>query len=556
MAGNAKQYNELEQATTVNDTDLFAVAQEDSNELKTVTTEQVAERVAEIVSTDQVQELISDLAMGKQVLAQELNNKGADVTASDTLTTMASKIQDFDVVGAMEYVAPRVVRAQMNAVGAPTVNTSSYTWSLPYKRALLCIEPSTKLISVKNIPSGSTAWNTISSITDSDLPTTGYAMISSSKDGSYVVLVTVASNIYSLYTYAISDEGVISKLGPTIVTTTAYSQTSAGGVWISNDGTYVYHYGTNSSGGGNTDVITRYTIATGESKVYTAPMGSSGGKYFMRRHYRFMTDDNTICGIYIQASTISVVIGHIDDANAYITIDPEFYILSSAGYVGYGTCPALVDNLLFIYGTTPERDGTGICYVYDVTDFSLITTIRVARQYFTMNTNYSNFTWYDTYSNVQFIYHEDTQTYDIYSSALGAVTYDVNSKTLRPTYPSTGAVTASGAVFNVSLIFMPPNSNYNAYAGNSLCSYISDDLKLVGNGQSLGAEMGQLSYPSTFAVSMYSPEEYLCLGVLYKRNGQQLRFRVNYFYQDEYEAGAYALKSTEAVLNVSQGEDE
>lgn len=108
MAANAKQYSDLQQASSVNDTDLIAVAQSDANELKTATVTQVATKVANIVSTDQLTEFITDVGLGKQVLAQKLNDKGAGVTASDTLVQMAAKIDPLDVVGAKEYLIGEV----------------------------------------------------------------------------------------------------------------------------------------------------------------------------------------------------------------------------------------------------------------------------------------------------------------------------------------------------------------------------------------------------------------------------------------------------------------
>ena len=100
---NAKTYDDLNQATEVNDTDKLALAQSDKQELVTATVGQVAQKVANIVSTDQVTEIVADLGMGKQIMAQKLQDKGLDVTASDTLTAMANKVDSLDVVGAKEY---------------------------------------------------------------------------------------------------------------------------------------------------------------------------------------------------------------------------------------------------------------------------------------------------------------------------------------------------------------------------------------------------------------------------------------------------------------------
>lgn len=117
---NAKQYTDLQSAETLSDTDLMAVSQSGATELKKVTVGQVATRAAEIVSTDQVQEIVADLGLGKQVLAQTLQDKGVETTASDTLSQMATKLSAVDVVGAKEYLRGKVV-----------ITSSGYSENLP-----------------------------------------------------------------------------------------------------------------------------------------------------------------------------------------------------------------------------------------------------------------------------------------------------------------------------------------------------------------------------------------------------------------------------------------
>ncbi|WP_428077797.1 hypothetical protein [Candidatus Avelusimicrobium alvi] len=117
---NAKQYTDLQTTETLNDTDLMAVSQSGATELKTTTVGAVASRAAEIVSTDQVQEIVADLGLGKQILAQTLQDKGVDTTASDTLSQMATKLAAVDVVGAKEYLRGKVA-----------ITSSGYSENLP-----------------------------------------------------------------------------------------------------------------------------------------------------------------------------------------------------------------------------------------------------------------------------------------------------------------------------------------------------------------------------------------------------------------------------------------
>ena len=130
---NAKTYNDLNQATEVNDTDKLALAQSDKQELVTATVGQVAQKVANIVSTDQVTEIVTDLGIGKQIMAQKLQDKGLDVTASDTLTAMANKVDTLDVVGAKEYVLSNVISIESGSYGV-----GSYGMRIPLTKYFIC----------------------------------------------------------------------------------------------------------------------------------------------------------------------------------------------------------------------------------------------------------------------------------------------------------------------------------------------------------------------------------------------------------------------------------
>lgn len=113
-----KQYNDLQDGGNIQTGDKLAVAREGASELLTVPAESLAQRAAEIVSTDQLQELVADIGLGKQVLSQSLVNKGVDTSATDTLAQMAAKIDPLDVVGAKEYLTAGIVRS-VSPLSAP-----------------------------------------------------------------------------------------------------------------------------------------------------------------------------------------------------------------------------------------------------------------------------------------------------------------------------------------------------------------------------------------------------------------------------------------------------
>lgn len=543
MAGNAKEYKDLQQATAVNNTDLFAVAQEDSNELKTVTTEQVAERVAEIVSTDQVQELISDLAMGKQVLAQALNNKGANATASDTLTTMASKLQEFDVVGAQEYIDPIMGKATLTS--DPFAYPGAYVLALPYKQGLFCVDMASKTVAFVNKLEGSEAWNVVSSLVDNEMQSTILKM-TYSKDCSYVAVATHTSNAIKITVYHISDEGIVTKKGITIDSITASGDYS--GIHITEDGSYVYFF--RNTGHSNPTTYHRYDTETGEDVTFNTDISSV--VYIENLHLTLMLNDETLLAIACTADTVGIIKGTIDTANNYITFSKVTIL--NARYVGYGTCPAIKDNLLFVFSTNPNRDGTATCYVYDLATLQLKVNMAV-RRLTTQNSTMSTISWNDAFAFVQFIYDSVNKKYDIYSSTAGILTYDINSNTLYLKYPTSASY--NNVVYNILLQFYGTKTNLNSYGGNSWMTYVTKDLRMyVGPVSNLAptANGPSMVWSSTTAYIKYVPE-HICLGVVYRRNSQEVVFSNSIFDDTLYSAGAYAIKSTEAVLDISQGED-
>lgn len=94
---NAKQYNDLDAAAQVNETDLVAVGQSGASELKKATVQQLAAPIAETLSTGALAELEYATSQGKNAIATALTNKGVQSTAADTLIQMADKVNNLEV---------------------------------------------------------------------------------------------------------------------------------------------------------------------------------------------------------------------------------------------------------------------------------------------------------------------------------------------------------------------------------------------------------------------------------------------------------------------------
>lgn len=102
---NAKTYNELNQASAVNASDLVAVAQSDNTELQKTTVSDLANAVGELNQAGALAELSLATSIGKNLLAQRLNEKGVEnITPNNTLIEMADAMRDLSVEGGNENI--------------------------------------------------------------------------------------------------------------------------------------------------------------------------------------------------------------------------------------------------------------------------------------------------------------------------------------------------------------------------------------------------------------------------------------------------------------------
>lgn len=90
---NAKTYNELNQASAVNASDLVAVAQSDKTELQKTTVGDLANAVGELNQAGALAEISLATSIGKNLLAQRLTEKGVqNITPNNTLIEMADAV--------------------------------------------------------------------------------------------------------------------------------------------------------------------------------------------------------------------------------------------------------------------------------------------------------------------------------------------------------------------------------------------------------------------------------------------------------------------------------
>ena len=101
MAQTAKQYTDLTKTTSINSSDLVAVAQSDKTELQATTVSDLASAVGELNSTGALAELSLATSIGKNLLAQRLNEKGVEnITPNNTLIEMADAVDKLAITNA------------------------------------------------------------------------------------------------------------------------------------------------------------------------------------------------------------------------------------------------------------------------------------------------------------------------------------------------------------------------------------------------------------------------------------------------------------------------
>lgn len=123
MAGNAKTYNELNQTSAVNASDKVALAQEDKTELVATTVSDLANAVGELNQAGALSELSLATSIGKNLLAQRLNEKGVECAPTDTLVSMADKVNSLVIDGQKTALIGKLITAVEN-----TNNSKTYTF--------------------------------------------------------------------------------------------------------------------------------------------------------------------------------------------------------------------------------------------------------------------------------------------------------------------------------------------------------------------------------------------------------------------------------------------
>lgn len=125
---NAKTYNELNQASAVNASDLVAVAQSDKTELQKTTVSDLANAVGELNQAGALAELSLATSIGKNLLAQRLNEKGVqNITPNNTLIEMADAVDKLQTTESTQLLKDNIITNVQNDVYANTLSLQPFS---------------------------------------------------------------------------------------------------------------------------------------------------------------------------------------------------------------------------------------------------------------------------------------------------------------------------------------------------------------------------------------------------------------------------------------------
>lgn len=511
---NAKTYNDLNQATEVNDTDKLALAQSDKQELVTATVGQVAQKVANIVSTDQVTEIVTDLGMGKQIMAQKLQDKGLDVTASDTLTAMANKVDSLDVVGAKEYVIGNVVTIEQVSYGV-----GSYGMRIPFTKYFICFTSTSApyTIGLYGPNADKTAMELKSSLVLEALtslanPSNLYWTFCSNPN--YVLF----SNSKQQFMLEISDIAELSlKWTHTISTSNAEIP-----ILISRDGnSYVTNYSSS------------WYVRNNEGTLIKSTYISTG--YSTTALELYMDENNTsLFGTHSGASAATFT-GTVDWTTGALTLN-KFGNDRSMFAGDYGvSCTDIKNKKVIKICSRGETSYPDYFYAYDIATGELEYSMPL--YYRKLRTG--------AYACTCGCIEHDTDNNPLIYTNAGCFKYDILKKSVSMQYGDN--MYRQELLTNLEVYRMSSNyANANGFRGGFFLNNKIQFLSIVKESR----EFSKISQPNTsYGTPTYLGKQ-VCTGLIYKRNTQEAFFSLLSWSDADYEAGAYDIDNTKAEVEI------
>ena len=197
---NAKTYNELNQTSAVNASDLVAVAQSDKTELQATTVSDLANTVGELNQAGALAELSLATSIGKNLLAQRLNEKGVEnITPNSTLVEMADAVNDLQTTESSQILTSKFFLDVVNTPSKGSLGYSLFAWcKLPQGNTAVVVSDTIYIFKTQS------DYNSLADAIDkaimslplTTIPTDSYGRLymTSSQDGKTLLVRGVATN--------------------------------------------------------------------------------------------------------------------------------------------------------------------------------------------------------------------------------------------------------------------------------------------------------------------------------------------------------------------------
>lgn len=537
-----KQYNELQDGGSLQSDDKLAVARAGASELLTVPAESLAQRAAEIVSTDPMQEFVADIGLGKQLLAQALNNKGAGVTAADTLAQMAGKVDALDVVGAREYIRGRVslYKGEEDSITAVWCNVG-------VKNNLALRITSGKLALVKLAAAG--VLEELAAVTDADIVAGRYCSLFSNAAGTAAVYFNPKSTTASqVLVFDVNAQAGTLALRGKIENLIVYSTTSSINFsYISESGDRAVLFTQDSSDVASINWLdlSALSAVTNTQKLSDVRLGYSGvlgTAYDVGAGKLMFVSADSFYDVYPVSLDF--------DAHAVSFGAGSNFAGASGSFAMKGGIAVLPEeNIVFKTsyangGEYQNKDVTVLLQAFDLSDNHLIDelklkTLCIAGQ----KANAKD----DSRIPVPFVVSVNENDITIGGSYLQDIKFNRSS----------GVFDKTGKAIDAEGYVLSNGSVWDTTASSSYIGYYP--VLFLQNDDGTFLATGELSKKS----GCYSPRSYriacskeICFGSIYARNGATCLQVLSKWTQTAYEAGVYDLENSSAVVQLSGEADQ
>lgn len=507
-------------------------------------------------------EVLSGLDKQKQILAQALNDKGANVDSTNTLDEMAGAVKTLEVVGEKTNLKGTVLYGRSDSGSMFSDTSCSKILPLTLHRLYAYFNAKTKTFSILKVANDFT-YETLASVTltDSLINTNvyyNYIEMFSNTDETKIVLRTQStegSYSFRCYSFDVIYGATVSveQIGQAVGFTTFSNQVACNGA-VSPDGKKFFSFqqyyqraqavdfisGTSteftfacddSYAYGNNSVVLSYKVD--ESGFGVAVFGYAGEKAAYKMQFDFVNNNATYLGaVYLPSAKIS-------NRNHNYWYCP--YLVAKKGLV----------VLLIGDSTDSSQFSVRERYFQSPVEFIVLNTKTgetVSQMVFKTCIQGNPYSGICGKSGDSYFYAKmENGRYLIGAAKRGVVEYDAETNQVYACGTDT-VLTDGDFIGQVSMDGR--NGMYNPYNQTPIVSF--DTRVLYGKLNNSSTHNSFDLYGSYYRAVVY-PQ--VVWGELYKRNGNEI-VRTSFFEPSLYEAGAYAEKDSVAVVNVESGEAE